>query len=581
MSLMGSLYIGASGLQTSNNALNTTAHNMSNIDTTGYVRQQVQQGTRIYKTISTSGASISYTQTGLGVNYINVKQVRDQFLDKNYRRESGRSAFYDTWTATVEEVEDLFQELEGEAFGDSIENLWKSIQELSKHPENSVNQGAFVQRCNEFISRAKAVYTGLCEYQDNLNYKIAREVDTMNAYAERISELNKEILKIESGKVERANDLRDERNQLIDELSAMANIDCKEDVFGNAIIKLEGYQFVKDDSYNKIELFAEPDTGFYTPFWSHLVEHDETGKLMVNSLDDIKKASAEVFRMDQEISTATNTDIGSLKAMMFARGDHRATYEDLDPDIYDSKTSQSILMNVQAEFDQLINKVTVGINQIFADAAAKATAEQGAGSTYMRDTNITNPDGTHPAYKIFDTITGSPTFTIDNLTINSVIKQAPSLLGMVKEDGKIDQETADALKAIFEKSEIVKRDADGNPIQKKDAANNLVYDENGKPVYETDPLTLNPNVKTATNFINYYNNLIIQVGNTGDVLRGISENQQITVDNTYAAREQVHGVSSDEELSNMIMFQNAYNASSRYINVISELLEHIINTMGR
>ena len=545
MSLMGSLYIGASGLQTSQNALNTTAHNMSNIDTVGFVRQQVQQGTRIYKTISTSASAISYTQTGLGVNYTNVKQIRDYFLDRTYRRESGRSAFYDTWVSTVEEVEDLFQELEGEAFGDSIENLWKSIQELSKHPENSVNQGAFVQRCNEFISRAKSVYTGLCEYQDNLNYKIAREVDTMNAYAQRISELNKEILKIESGKVEHANDLKDERNQLIDELAAMANIECKEDALGNAIIKLEGKDFVKDDSYNKIELFEDPTTGFYTPFWSHLVEHDDTGKLIADSLDDIQ--GAELFRMDQEISTAANTDIGALKAMIFARGDKRATYEDLDSAVYDSRTSQSILMNVQAEFDQLINKITEGINQIFADAAQRATDEQGPGSTYMRDTNITNPDGTHPPYKIFDTVTGSTTFTIENLTINSVIKQAPSLLGMVKEDAEIDQETADALKALF----------------------------------ETESLTLNPNVKTPTNFINYYNNLIIQVGNTGDVLRGISENQQLTVDNTYAAREQVLGVSSDEELSNMNMFQNAYNASSRYINVISELLEHIINTMGR
>lgn len=574
MSLMGSLYIGASGLQTSQNALNTTAHNMSNIDTTGFVRQQVQQGTRIYKTISTSGAAIAYTQTGLGVNYTNVKQIRDYFLDRTYRRESGRSAFYDTWTSTVEEVEDLFQELEGEAFGESIENLWKSVQELSKNPENSVNQGAFVQRCSEFISRAKSVYTGLCEYQDNLNYKIAREVDTMNAYAQRISELNKEILKIESGKIEHANDLKDERNQLIDELAAMANIDCKEDALGNAIIKLEGKEFVKDDSFNKIELHPNPDTGFYTPYWSHLAEKDANGKVI-----DIQ--GAELFRMDQEISTATNTDIGALKAMLFARGDHRATYDDLDPAIYDSATSSSILMNVQAEFDQLVNKVAKGINLIFADAAKRATEEQGEDSTYMRDTNITNPDGTHPAYKIFDTVTGSTKFTIDNLTINSVIKQAPSLLGMVKEDGKIDQETADALKAIFEKSEVIKRDANGDPIQKKNADGTPMIDADGKPVYETDPLTLNPNVKTPTNFINYYNNLIIQVGNTGDVLRGISENQQLTVDNTYAAREQVHGVSSDEELSNMIMFQNAYNASSRYINVISELLEHIINTLGR
>lgn len=109
MSLMGSLYIGASGLQTSQNALNTTAHNMSNVDTVGYTRQQVQLGTRTYKTISKSAASNAYLQTGHGVNYTQVKQVRDYFLDKAYRRESGRSAYYDTSAVAVEEIENLFQ----------------------------------------------------------------------------------------------------------------------------------------------------------------------------------------------------------------------------------------------------------------------------------------------------------------------------------------------------------------------------------------------------------------------------------------------------------------------------------------
>jgi flagellar hook-associated protein 1 FlgK len=82
MSLMGGLYVGTSGLQTSQNALNTTAHNMSNIDTTGYTRQQVQQGTRYYNTISKTAAANAYMQTGLGVNYSNVKQIRDFFLDR-------------------------------------------------------------------------------------------------------------------------------------------------------------------------------------------------------------------------------------------------------------------------------------------------------------------------------------------------------------------------------------------------------------------------------------------------------------------------------------------------------------------
>ena len=82
MPLMGSLYVGASGLQASQNALNTTAHNLSNVDTTGYTRQQVQLSARPYVTLSVNPKSVSDQQTGLGVVYSRVKQVRDYFLDK-------------------------------------------------------------------------------------------------------------------------------------------------------------------------------------------------------------------------------------------------------------------------------------------------------------------------------------------------------------------------------------------------------------------------------------------------------------------------------------------------------------------
>ena len=92
---------------------------------------------------------------------------------------------------------------------------------------------------------------------------------------------------------------------------------------------------------------------------------------------------------------------------------------------------------------------------------------------------------------------------------------------------------------------------------------------------------VNPHVKTKTNFIHYYDDMVSLVANDGYVLRGISENQQITVDNVASAREQILGVSADEEMSNMVMFQNAYNAASRYINAVSEMLEHLIGTLGR
>ena len=225
MSLFGSLYVGASGLQTSQNALNTTAHNMSNVDTQGFTRQQVQQGTRPYNILSKSASANAYQQTGLGVSYVQVKHIRDFFLDRNYRQEAGRSAFYGVSASAFEEVENLFQELEGKSFAKSIENLWTSVQELSKDPGNAVNQGVFVQRCNEFLNRAQAIYGGLCDYQDNLNYQVKQQVDTINAYGKRIVELNQQIMKIEGGGVEHANDLRDERDLLVDELSSMAQIE--------------------------------------------------------------------------------------------------------------------------------------------------------------------------------------------------------------------------------------------------------------------------------------------------------------------------------------------------------------------
>ena len=92
--------------------------------------------------------------------------------------------------------------------------------------------------------------------------------------------------------------------------------------------------------------------------------------------------------------------------------------------------------------------------------------------------------------------------------------------------------------------------------------------------------TLNPNVATRNNFISYYNSFVSQIANSGDVYNSIAEAQEQTISSISAAREQIVGVSSDEELEYMIQFQNAYNASSRYINVVSDMLEHLVTTLG-
>jgi len=209
-------------------------------------------------------------------------------------------------------------------------------------------------------------------------------------------------------------------------------------------------------------------------------------------------------------------------------------------------------MNIQAEFDQLINAVVTKINGILKEAA-ELESEKYPNSTYLRDENG-NPwqlfeqivqDGS--SCKLPDGTVVELGCTVSNIDININLRQNPTLLGFRLTDSSEDNATAEKLKFAFEEA---------------------VY-------------TLNPNVQTPVNFVDYYKNLVSQVANSGSVFGEIMGAQTVTVDSLFNAREQVVGVSSDEELTNMIMFQNAYNASSRYINVISEMLEHILTTLGR
>ena len=546
MSLMGSFWVGVSGLQTSNNALNTTAHNMSNVDTTGYTRQQVAQGARSYATLYKGRPQ--WQQIGRGVNYTLTRQERDIFLDKNYRRESGRSAFYDVSSTAMEEIEYILGETydsDGHEFSTALSDLWTSIQELSKDPTSAVNHNLFVTCAYQFVTKASAVYTSLCQYQDNLNQSIIGDINKINSYAREIEDLNGKIMALEAGP-EHANDLRDRRNYLLDELAKMANISFTEDVTGYVNVRLENIDLVKGGSVNEIAIYKDPQTGFYTPYWKILAKYtyDKDGNQIVTK-DGIE--GAYVFDLTRTISSDLNTDIGSLKSMLLARGDHRATYKDvqnINPDgkyeegWYDRNISQSVVMNIQAEFDQLINAVVTRINQVIADEADRVDPNRE--SDYLRDKDG-NP------LQVFKLLNEDGDWTASNLTINQHLRQNPSLLRFRTDEHSEDYPAIDALRNAFEEK---------------------IY-------------TLNPNVQTPLSFTDYYTSLVSQVSNSGSVMRGIQATQTLATDALLNAREQVVGVSSDEELTNMIRFQNAYNASSRYINVVDEMLEHILTTLGR
>lgn len=581
MAGMGSLYTGLSGIQAGQNALNTTAHNLANVNTTGYVRQQVLQGDAEY--FRAGEASISRMQAGIGVTTEDIRQVRDFFLDKAYRTESGRQSFYETGYSVIEEVETLFGELEGVAFQGAMTDLRNAISELAKDPASTVNRSLLKQKAVAFIERAAAVTEGLSFYQENLDVQAKETIARINELGSTINSLNGQILKIEAGRVENANDLRDARNSALDELSTLIKTEYKEDENGLVTVNAEGVQFVTKDSVYMMEAAEDPATGFVEPTWPHL-------------------KGAGVFDFESGCFSGNNSDIGGLKSLILARGIQEGNYTDIpaapdradyasgeeydaaltqytkDRDYYNSSVEASILMNTMAEFDQLIHGIVTGINDILCPNTEIEGTIDGVTGTF------TVLDEAKASYESDGTVMGTELFSrngVDRYQLKSMTMPDGTTreVYLYKQEDRSDIPSLYSVKNL-EVNPVVLKDAGKLPLTT--AEGDVDYDKAGalEDIWRKDFASLNPNTQVVNNFGTYYNSLISAIANEGSVYRSVSEAERTTTQELQNQRQSVAGVSSDEELANMIKYQNAYNASSRYMNVVSEMLEQIVSSLG-
>jgi flagellar hook-associated protein 1 FlgK len=577
MSSLGGLYIGVSGLNVSQAALNITSHNLANVDTKGFVRQQAILTDFNYITLGDS--HISPLQQGLGADFATVKQVRDSFLDRAYRQEIGREAFYESQYTAVGEVEGLFGELEGESFQNTLNDFWISLQELAKEPDSVVARASLIQTAVTFVERSENISTQLNEYQINLNTQIKDQVNRINEIGESIKQLNLKVRQYESTGVEKANDLRDQRNTLLDELGELVNITYKEDVHGIINVSVEGVPFVTEDATFEMGTVRMSETSeMLKPVW-------------------VTHGNADVFNLDKAPTSLNNTDIGSLKGLLSARGYKQANYTDIpsrenyESEVlynsavidYNNSINSSVIMSVQAQFDQLIHGIVTTMNDILSpnkevtlsdgtivkildeenapvgmdDNKTMGEALFGRKSTERyseaQELDIINASGgyetiTARVYNDEDRLDNYTMFTLGEVEVNEKILHNYSFIALSSNTGSGDFDVKAAEKLLTE--------------------------------WQKPFATLSPNTLTENNFSDYYTTFISEIANRGEQLSTISSNQASMVESIDNQRMEVTGVSSDEELTNLIKFQHAYNASARYVNVVSEMLEDIITKLG-
>ncbi len=653
---MQALYVGGSGLRSAQNAINTSANNLANVNTTGYVRQQVLFADQHYNQFS--NAAVSTQNVGLGVGIGDIVHARSVFLDKSYRSEAGRQAYYDATFQAIDEVQSLYQELEGTAFkdvlmgsgstSDSNSSLWSAFELLAEDPSDMTNQGLVIQRSNLLLTRASAIYSSLTTYQSQINIQISSDIDRVNELGKQIYTLNHQIQSIESGGTETAYDLRDARDGALDELGALVNMSYNEDATGIVTVKLEGQYFIDEASVYEVGKQVDRATGYVNAYWPYLS-------------NESNEQYTYLFDYSMPISSEYNTDIGEIKALIQTRGDGEKNFaylENADPDEYESTIGMSVMEEAEAQLDTLIHGLTTKINDILSPntRASFSVRTDNADGTYtiteynnvkvldeescrlgsdlelpphelftrvgapkrytqMTDTNgntwyvyneedvydysVTELSGSD--YRIWDESKGngfvtSITYDANGKALRSeegpfaqwqtadnqkYVKQfiAGKFYYVFNDDYELDTSTQYTLASLGVNDDL-ENQADLFPHLTK-STHEIDYGMGSElsDLWTSRTLKITPGSEATFSFSDYYTELIGSIASAGSTYESTATTLSSSVSAIDNKRQQLMGVSTDEELTNMIKYQNAYNAASRYIQTVSDMIEVLVTSL--
>lgn len=617
MSLFTSFNAGVSGLQSSQAGLNTTAHNLANTKTQGYTRQQNINKDTYYQTIKTT--TNSTLQVGYGTTIATIRQIRNEFLDKEYRKEVSRQTFYEVQYNTATEIEDILGETEGVEFNDVLSDIWQTVQDLSTNPESITNRKLFITQAESFLEKAQNVYSALKSYQVNLNSQIESQVTSINKIADQIAELNTKISAAEASGLENANDYRDARNLLLDQLAEYTNYDYYEDSTGQVNVRINNAPLVDESrSYHmackniKNQKYDEA-TGTYT---------DIESSPMYTVVWE-KNGYGEVYDINRAYSQEEETDMGSLLGILTARGKNVGVYTDIvqnptsyELENYNNTTGNCLLEKVEAQFDLLIHKIVTAVNDAFApnvDADltgvsgtdAKGNAMPALTNAKVLDANnclvgadddetigteVFTRKGQGSRYTVY-TVNGPVTTTDENGNIITLTKENVAADGtktyslyVYNEEDADDKNTLYTLQNL-EVNSSLKENYSYLPVKGNPATGN--YGTYLRTPYETilaswrkEDTALDPNALSKYGADGFYDAMVGNLATQGSVWKSIMENQTKETESIEDKRQQIAGVSTEEEMTSLLMYQHAYNAASRYITTVDAMLQHLIERLG-
>ncbi|MCM3611986.1 flagellar hook-associated protein FlgK [Planococcus sp. MERTA32b] len=234
------------GLETGKRALSvgqasiaTTGHNIANANTKGYSRQQVNQSTSPSLDVWTNSANPG--QLGSGVSIDSITRVRDRFLDNQHRDQSATLADAQTKQAAFDRLESIINEPSDSGLNAAMDQLSNAWQDLANNPDSVSAQAVVKERAKAFVETAKAMDSSMTNMKNDLNEQKTAAISEANDYMKQIASLNESIVR---GGNE-SNDLKDQRDMLVEKLSALAPVKVDEQSNGayNVSFPSSGFTF--------------------------------------------------------------------------------------------------------------------------------------------------------------------------------------------------------------------------------------------------------------------------------------------------------------------------------------------------
>lgn len=626
------------GLAVQQANINVNSHNIANAQTKGYSRQRaVTETTKPFGGMSRFD-TCSVGQIGTGAEVTSIQRIRDTFIDYQLRHEYGKLGDYQVQSDFLSEVEDVFNEPSDKGIQNSFSEFYAAFQEVAKAPEKSSTRTVAIQKASTLANALNQAYAALEKKKQNAQELLQNNVLDVNSCLNQINELNQEIASVSAVGMT-PNDLMDKRDNLLDELSYKFGITVKRDDKNTINLSMDGFPNPTDSGKGALDnlVNSNPTNKDYTRF-SYVkgvsdvttvagvstieVEYYPLGNSKkqaqkitiqgtVSNLESIKDSleqnrilaadkDGNVLKYDstttplspQFVSTTNGEALTVSESSNFIKSifkiyESDSSVNSVDPkaikgEIAGNQSVQNMITGYMDELDKIAKSLAYTVNAIqTGNDGTTATTGLADAHDYLVFVNSDKTPASTTDMTIDQGITAK-NISVNKEIINDVFKLN---CGNKKDSGEKNGDRAQAIADLIS----VKIDISNIDISKltsrKDFFSGIDTNSDGS-IDLTFGVTFD-GLKVTGNTTGkamgyYYKDMISDLGTKAqEAQRVVAKQEQNTIATLEDQKSSVSGVSLDEEMTDLIQFQHAYQANAKMISTIDQLLDVVINQLKR